>query len=86
MNGAATIAMTVEHDEHRHRGTEDRRRGIVVVAFVRVDEQRHERRGEHAAEDQLEHDVGRVVGDVVGVGEHRAAERVRERPTRGRAR
>ena len=28
-----------EHDEHRHRGAEDRRRGIVVVAFVRVDEE-----------------------------------------------
>ena len=64
----------------RHRGAEDRRRRVVVVAFVRVDEQRDERRGEHAAEDELEHDVRRVVRDVVGVGQRRAAERVGQRP------
>jgi hypothetical protein len=41
-----------------------------------VDEQRHQGGRQHAADDQLVDDVGRVVGDAVGVGQAGAAQRI----------
>ena len=67
-----------EDGEHRHRDGEDRGGRPVVVVLELLDEQRHERRRQNAAEEELVDDVGRGVGDVVGVGEARPADRVGE--------
>ena len=75
-------------EHHRDRG--QRRTSAVIVtvktaevarsspALEVIDEHRDERRRQHAAEEQLVDDVRRRVREVVGVGERRLPERVRE--------
>ena len=64
------------HQEHRH-GEHDVGR-LLVAVLVERREQRHERRRQDAAEQQLVHDVRRLVGQAVGIGERRLAEDVAE--------
>ena len=65
----ASIPSTVMPSEREHRDGEDRARRVVVVALEVAHEQRDERRGEHAAEQQLVDDVRRLVGVAVDAGE-----------------
>ena len=78
ISGAATTAMAVSTvsaiERHRH----DHRRRLVVVLLGLLGEHRHQRRRQHAAEQQLVDRVRRVVGAVVRVGERRLADDDRE--------
>ena len=67
-----------QHREHGH-GDGEQRRGRTGVAVLEVfHEERHERGGEHAAEDQLVDDVRGRVRQVVRVGQAGAPYRVGE--------
>ena len=66
-------------DEREHRDRDDRARRVVVAALQVADELRHERGGEHAAEQELVDDVRRLVRVGVDAGHRRDAERVRDR-------
>ena len=65
-----------QHQDDRH--AQDDVGGPLVVVLVEGGEQRHERGRQHAAEQQLVHDVRRLVGQAVGVGQGGLAEDVRE--------
>ena len=76
IHGAASTPTTVIASEREHRDGEDRRRCVVVARLEVLHEQRHQRRGEHAAEQELVDDVGRLVGVAVRAGERGHAQRV----------
>ena len=70
-----------QHEREREHAGPEVERGLASVRSAVVDEDRHEHRGEHPAEDQLVHDVRRGVGLHVDVAErsHRDAQRRRLR-------
>ena len=80
---------TITAPQHAHQVMPRRARTIATVTIAlsassssRLEvphEQRHEGRGEHAAEQQLVDDVGGLVGVAVRARERAGAERVRDR-------
>ena len=66
-------------DEGEHRDRDDRAGGFVVAVLEVRDEERNQRRGEHAAEQELVDDVRGLVRVAVDAGEGRHTERVRDR-------
>ena len=71
-----------EHRDERERGADDRVDRLAVLVGERPREDRHERRGEDAAEHELEDDVRRGVGEVV---RRRTGGRRRRRRSRARS-
>ena len=68
--------------EDQHRPGQQRARGapgaLTVTGGDRPGQQRDHERGERAAGDDLEHDVGQLVGALVGVADAPGAERAGE--------
>ena len=79
ISGAASTAIAVMTASTMADTVSDGVGRLVVVVLELGGEDRHERRRQHAAEDQLVDDVRRVVGQVVGVGEAGLAEGVGQR-------
>ena len=78
MSGANSIAIAVSTVSTVIATVNSAEVDVVVAVLEMLDEQRHERGRQHAAEDQLVDDVRRRVREVVGVGEAGAPDRVRE--------